>query len=166
MQLARQFLTRMSDWSPLVCTIYLLPYSALDGETCFCLDSFRLCCVTGRSSADIIAGRLQDSQAKELRSFAVLNLAWSSIIRLLLVLANLPEQPRLAQSMSHHSTGVPSLLLLLMTWCCCCCYSFMYSSRRSTFAHTFCQDKCAPMTCRLSSSASAAAAYRVCGARL
>ncbi len=41
----------------------------------------------------------------------MLNLAWSSIIRLLLVLANLPEQPRLAQSMAHHSTGVPSFLV-------------------------------------------------------
>ncbi|KAL0056139.1 hypothetical protein WJX82_008033 [Trebouxia sp. C0006] len=62
------------------------------------LEPFERLVTIGRSSADIIAGRLQDSQAKELRSFAVLNLAWSSIIRLLLVLANLPEQPQLAQS--------------------------------------------------------------------
>ena len=57
------------------------------------------CCATGRSSADIIAGRLQASQAKELRSFAVLNVAWSGIVRILLVLANLPEQARITQSM-------------------------------------------------------------------
>ncbi|KAL3154413.1 hypothetical protein ABBQ32_013885 [Trebouxia sp. C0010 RCD-2024] len=47
----------------------------------------------GRLSADIIAGKLQDSQAKELRSFALLNLTWSSIVRLLQVLATVPNQP-------------------------------------------------------------------------
>ncbi|DBA67335.1 TPA: hypothetical protein ACH3X2_001632 [Trebouxia sp. C0005] len=62
------------------------------------LEPYERLVTIGSSSADIIAGRLQVSQAKELRSFAVLNLAWSSIIRLLLVLANLPEQPRIAQS--------------------------------------------------------------------
>ncbi|DBB03902.1 TPA: hypothetical protein ACH3X1_012988 [Trebouxia sp. C0004] len=62
------------------------------------LEPYERLVTIGKSSADIIAGRLQDSQAKELRSFAVLNLAWSSIIRLLLVLANLPEQSQLAQS--------------------------------------------------------------------
>ena len=64
-----------------------------------CLSVTGFCYAAGRSSADIIAGRLQASQAKELRSFAVLNVAWSSIVRLLLVLVNLPEQAHTMQSM-------------------------------------------------------------------
>lgn len=55
----------------------------------------------GRLSADIIAGKLQDSQAKELRSFALLNLTWSSIVRLLQVLATVPNQPCI-------TTGAPT----------------------------------------------------------
>lgn len=49
-------------------------------------------------SADIIAGRLQGSQAGELRSFAVLNLAWSSIVKLLLSLASSADQNGIADS--------------------------------------------------------------------
>lgn len=55
--------------------------------------------LAGRLSADIIADKLQGSQAKELRSFALLNLTWSSIVRLLQVLATAPDQPCITTGM-------------------------------------------------------------------
>lgn len=53
----------------------------------------------GRLSADIIASKLQNSQPREeLCSFALLNLTWNSIVKLLHMLATLPDQPRITTS--------------------------------------------------------------------
>lgn len=52
----------------------------------------------GRLAADIIASKPQDLQAKELCSFALLNLTWNSIVKLLQLLADVPDQPRVTAS--------------------------------------------------------------------
>lgn len=52
----------------------------------------------GRLAADIIASKPQDPQAKELCSFALLNLTWNSIVKLLQLLADVPDQPRITTS--------------------------------------------------------------------
>lgn len=57
----------------------------------------------GRLSADMIAGRPQYEQAAELRSFAVLNLAWSSVVKLLMVLATAPNQNVVAKGTPLYS---------------------------------------------------------------
>lgn len=63
-------------------------------------------CCAGRLSADIIAGRPQPEQAKELSSFAVLNIAWSSIVKLLMVLAKGPDANAVAKGMFLHRCGL------------------------------------------------------------
>ena len=57
----------------------------------------------GRLAADIIASKPQHSQPKELCSFALLNLTWNSIVKLLQMLADVPDQPRITQS--EHTDG-------------------------------------------------------------
>ena len=64
-------------------------------------------------SADIIAGRQQGSQAKELRSFAVLNLAWSGVVKLLLELAAVPDQARVIRCEHQHLLVLILQLLLV-----------------------------------------------------
>lgn len=61
----------------------------------------------GRLAADIIASKPQDSQAKELCSFALLNLTWNSIVKLLQLLAGVSDQPRITQG--KHTDGALSL---------------------------------------------------------
>ena len=67
----------------------------------------------GRLSADIISGRLQAEQVNELRNFSLLNLAWSSTVKLLVVLAKAPD----------HSTTAKSKLSQV------CCFKFACTSR-------------------------------------
>ena len=56
------------------------------------LTGYLLHFAAGRLAADIIASKPQHSQAKELCSFALLNLTWNSIVKLLQLLADVPDQ--------------------------------------------------------------------------
>lgn len=57
----------------------------------------------GRLAADIITSKPQHSQAKELCSFALLNLTWNSVVKLLQLLADVSDQPRITQG--KHTDG-------------------------------------------------------------